>query len=86
MYIVSLPFTICPLNVKKRSNKSLKNVKKRKKTWQKFKKKTFVNVIKNVTSSYSVVQLHAWCPRNGLQGNSEYAVQFSFAETVVVLG
>jgi len=34
----------------------------------------------------SVVQLHARCPRNGLQGNSEYAIQFSFAETVVVLG
>jgi len=25
-------------------------------------------------------------PKNGLQGNSEYAIQFSFAETVVVLG
>ena len=24
-------------------------------------------------------------PQNGLQGNSEYAIQFSFAETVVVL-
>ena len=36
----------------------------------------------------SVVQLHARCPRNGLQCNSEYAIQFrpSFAETVVVLG
>jgi len=41
--------------------------------------------MKNVTF-FSVVQLHAWCPRNGLQGNSEYAIQFSFAETVVVLG
>ena len=37
-------------------------------------------------SLLSVIQLHAWCPRNGLQGNSEYAIQFSFAETVVVLG
>ena len=44
----------------------------------------FVNVIKNVTF-FSAVQLHAWCPRNGLQGNTEYAIQFSFAETVVVL-
>jgi len=35
---------------------------------------------------HSVVQLHAWCPRNGLQGNLEYAIQFNFAETVVVLG
>ena len=35
---------------------------------------------------FSVVQLHARCPRNGLQGNSEYAIQFSFAETDVVLG
>ena len=34
----------------------------------------------------SVVQLHARCPRNGLQGNSEYANKFSFEETVVVLG
>jgi len=34
----------------------------------------------------SVVQLHALCPRNGLQGNSEHVIQFSFAETVVVLG
>ena len=33
-----------------------------------------------------LVQLHAWCPGNGLQGNSEYTIQFSFAETVVVLG
>jgi len=41
--------------------------------------------MKNVTSS-KCVQLHAWCPRNGLHGNSEYASQFSFAETVVVLG
>jgi len=35
----------------------------------------------------SVVQLHS--PRlmpNCLRGNSEYAIQFSFAETVVVLG
>ena len=35
---------------------------------------------------FSVVQLHASCPRNGLQGHSEYAIQFSFAETVVALG
>ena len=33
-----------------------------------------------------LVQLHAWCPGNGLQANSEYAIQFSFAETVVVFG
>jgi len=38
------------------------------------------------TLPLSVVQLHAWCPRNALQGNSKYAIQFSFAETVVVLG
>jgi len=30
----------------------------------------------------SAVQLHAQCPRNGLQGNSD-VIQFSFAETVV---
>ena len=48
-------------------------------------KKTFVNVIKTLPL-LSVVQLHAWCPRNGLQGNSEYAIQLSFAETVVVIG
>jgi len=34
----------------------------------------------------SVVQLHAWYPTYGLQGKSEYAIQFSFAETVVALG
>jgi len=38
------------IDVKKRSNKNLKNVKKRKKNMTK-NKKTFVNVIKNVTSS-----------------------------------
>jgi len=34
----------------------------------------------------SVVQHHAWCQRNGLEGNSEYAIllQFTFAETVGV--
>jgi len=40
---------------------------------------------KNVTS-FSAVRLHAWCQRNGLQSNSEYAIQFNLAETVVVLG
>ena len=68
------------IDVKNVQIKKVKNVK----TWQKL-KKTFVNVIKTLPL-FSVVQLHAWCPRNGLQGNSEYAIQFSFAETVVVLG
>jgi len=57
--------------------KNVKNVK----TWQK--------KLKNVCNTLpllSVVQLHALCPRNGLQGNSAYAIQFSFAEIVVVLG
>ena len=64
--------------------KTLKNVK----TWQKLKKKTFINVTRKLYLFlvYSVVQLHAWRPRNGLQGNSECAIQFSFAETVVILG
>jgi len=62
----------------------IKNVKKRKNV-TKILKKTFVNVIKT-SSLLSVVQLHAGYPRNGLQGNSEYAIQFSFAETVAVLG
>jgi len=61
----------------------IKNVKKRKKRDKN--KKTFVNVI-HTLPLLSVVQLHAWCPRNGLRGNSEYAIQFSLAETVVVLG
>ena len=69
------------IDVKKRSNKN-KNVKKRKKRG---KNKRNVNVIKTLPL-FIVVKLYAWCPRNGLQGNSEYAIQFSFAETVVVLG
>ena len=62
--------------------KNVKNVK----TWQKFLKNVCKrSLTKNVTF-LSVVQLHAWCPRNGFQGNSEYAIQFIFAETAVVLG
>jgi len=73
------------IDVKKRSNKNLKKRQKRKKR-DKI-KKPFVSVIKKTLPLLSVVQLHAWCPRNGLQGNSEYAmIQFSFAETVVVSG
>ena len=64
------------IDVKKRSNKNLKNVKKRKN----------VTKIKKTLPLLKVVQLHASCPRNGLQGNSDYTIQFSFAETVVVLG
>ena len=44
--------------------------------WQKYKK----NVCKRNKKTLpllNVVQLHAWCPRNGFQGNSEYAIQFS---------
>ena len=69
---------------KKRSNKNLemlKNVKRDKNL-----KKNVCKRNKKTLPLLSVVQLHARCPRNGLQGNSEYAIQFSFAETVVVLG
>jgi len=58
-----------------------KNVKKRDKN----EKKNLVTVIKTLPL-LSVVQLHAWCPINGLQGKSEYVIQFSFAENVVVSG
>ena len=67
-----------PIDVKNVQIKNLKNVKKRKNV-------TKINVL-NTLPILSVVQLHAWCPRNGLQGNSEYAIPFSFTETVVVLG
>jgi len=60
-------------NVQIKIKKRLKNVKNVKK-W-----KTFVNVIKKLPL-LSVVQLHAWCPRNGLQCNSEYAIQFNFLQ------
>jgi len=66
------------IDVKKRSNKNFKNVKNVKKRDKN--KETFVNVIKNVTSTPRLM------PKNGLRGDSEYAIQFSFAETVVVLG
>jgi len=61
--------------------KNVKNVKK----WQKLKKNVCTRN-KKALLLLSVVQLHAWCQRNGLQGNSEYDIQFSFAETVVGLG
>jgi len=51
--------------------------------WQN--KTTSINVIKNVTSSYYSSSPRLM-PKNGLRGNSEYAIQFSFAETVLVLG
>jgi len=66
-------------NVQIKFKKNIKNVTEI--------KKTVVNVIKNVTSSqYSSTPRLIPRPRNGLQGNSEYAIQFSFAEIVVILG
>jgi len=81
-YVSHVYVHLC-IDVKNVEIKLKKNLKtfKNEKTWQ----KTFVNEIKKLPL-LSIVQLHAWCPRNGLQGNSEYAIQFSFAETVVVLG
>ena len=67
----------------KRSNKNSKNVKNVKKH-----DKNKKNVCKRnkTLPLFTVVQLYAWYPRHGLQGNSGYAIQFSFAETAVVLG